>query len=138
MKISTINAIVGILSGMKINKITDKKVKSTLVNDYIHLRRFVKEADEERKELVEKFQDDWKEELSSVEALRRENKPVEGHDEYLEAERDANKVIADIFDRNVDTSLKAIPLEEFLGACDKEELTIEQIAFFQENGIIDE
>lgn len=137
MKLQTINAIAGILSGMKINKINDKAVKTALVNDYLHLRKFVKDADEERKELVEKFQKDWADELGAVEAYRRENKPVEGHDAYLEAERDANKTIAEIFDREVETMVKAVPTEAFLAACDKEELTLEQIALLQEAGVIE-
>lgn len=138
MKLSTINSVAGILSGIKINKIADKKVKTTLINDYLHLRRFVKDADEERKELVEKFQNDWKEELSSVDALRRENKPVVGHDKYLEAEKDTNKAISDIFDRDVETSLKAVPMEDFFAALKEDELNLEQIALLQEGGIIDE
>ena len=137
MKLSIINALAGMLSSMKINKITDKAVKTALVNDYLHLRKFVKEADDERRELVEKFQKDWAEELPLVEAFRRENKPVEGHQEYLEAEADANKAIAEIFDNDVEVSLKAVPVDDFVAACGVEELTLEQIAFLQENGLIE-
>lgn len=138
MKLSTINALAGMLSSMKINKITDKAVKTALVNDYLHLRKFVKDADEERRELVEKFQKDWAEELPLVEAFRRENKPVEGHQEYLEAEADANKAIAEIFDNDVEVSLKAVPLDDFVAACRMEELTLEQVAFLQDCGLIEE
>ena len=137
MKLSNINAIAGILSGMKINKITDKEVKTALVNDYLHLRKFVKEADDERKELVEKFQADWGDELAEIEAFRREDKPVEGHKEYLEAEADANNAIAEIFNKDVETSLKAVALDEFVAACGGEELTLEQIAFLQDTGIVE-
>ena len=138
MKLSIINALAGMLSSMKINKITDKAVKTALVNDYLHLRKFVKDADEERRELVEKFQKDWAEELPLVEAFRRENKPVEGHQEYLEAEADANKAIAEIFDNDVEVSLKAVPVDDFVAACGVEELTLEQVAFLQDCGLIEE
>lgn len=138
MKLSIINALAGMLSSMKINKITDKAVKTALVNDYLHLRKFVKEADDERRELVEKFQKDWAEELPLVEAFRRENKPVEGHKEYLEAEADANKAIAEIFDNDVEVSLKSVPLDDFVAACRMEELTLEQVAFLQDCGLIEE
>lgn len=137
MKLAAINIVAGILSGMKINKITDKEVKAALVNDYLHLRKFVKDAEEERKELVEKFQDDWKEELPLVEAFRRENKPVEGHKEYLEAELDANNAIAGIFDRDVEVNIKPVPMDDFVSACGNEELTLEQFAFLQDCGIIE-
>ena len=44
MKLATINMLVSILGGIKLNKILDKRVKTTLVNDYLHLRKFVKEG----------------------------------------------------------------------------------------------
>ena len=138
MKLSTINAIAGILSGMKINRITDKEVKTALVNDYLHLRRIVKDADEERRELVEKFQADWREELAEIESYRSQGKAVEGHEAYLEAERDANRAIADIFNTDVETRLKGVKMEDFVGAIGNEELTFEQIAFLQDNGLIEE
>jgi len=137
MNIATINMLVSILAGMKLNKITDKKVKTSLVNDYLHLRRFVKEAEADRKELVEKFQSDWAEELDQVNASRTEGKPVEGHDAYLEAEKDANKAISDLFAREVDVDIKSVLMCDFMLACGDEELTIEQLAFLQENGIVE-
>ena len=137
MKLSMLNIIAGILSGMKLNKIADKEVKNTLVNDYLHIRRFVREAEEQRKELVEKFQADWKEELAAVEAYRREGKPVDGHKEYLDAEADANKAIQDIFAAEVDAAPKAVPMDAFLSACGGEELTLEQLAVLQEGGIVE-
>lgn len=136
MKLSTANAVAGILSGMKINKILDKDVKTALVNDYLHLHRIVKRIDEDRKEIIEKFQKDWADELAEVEAFRKEGKPVEGHEEYLEAERDANKALADLFTEEVETSVKAVPMEAFLDALDEGELTLEQIAVLEEGGIV--
>ena len=138
MKIETIANISRILAGIKINKLTDKDVKTALVNDYLYLRKIIREADEERRELVDKFQSDWMDELEAVEAFRREDKPVEGHEEYLEAERDANKAIAEIFGKDVEVELAPVKLDAFLSACAGEEVTLEQIAFLQENGLIEE
>jgi len=137
MKLSTVNAICGVLSAMKINKVTDKRVKTALVNDYLHLRGFVKRAEADRAELIQKFQSDWKEELASVQALRNAGKPVTGHDAYLEAERDANKAISDLFSEDVEVSLKSVPMDDFLTSCGGEELTFEQIAILQEGGIVE-
>lgn len=137
MKISTIASITGVLSGMKINKISDKRVKSALLNDYLHLRRHLKDADADREEVVKKFRDDWKDELASVEAFRKEGKEVVGHDAYLDAERDANQAIADIFNSNVEVSLASVSLDAFIVSFGKEELTFEQIALLQEGGIIE-
>lgn len=136
MKIAEINIAVSILAGIKINRITDKRVKACLVNDYLHLRKFVKEAEAERQDLVDKFQQDWADELAEVEAFRRDGKPVVGHDAYLEAERDANKAISDIFSREVEVDIKPVPMDDFTTAIGDEELTLEQLAFLQEVWII--
>lgn len=137
MKLATINMIVGILAGIKLNKITDKRVKTTLVNDYLHLRKFVRDAENDRQALVDKFQADWEEELPKVEAFRQEGKAVVGHDAYLDAEKDTNKAISDIFSREVEVDIKSVPMDDFMAACSGEELTIEQLAFLQESGIVE-
>lgn len=137
MTIATINMLVSILGGMKLNKITDKRVKASLVNDYLHLRKFAKEAEADRQELVEKFQSDWEDELPQVEAFRQDGKPVVGHDAYLEAEKDANKAISGLFTRDVEVDIKSIPMNDFMASCGAEELTIEQVAFLQESGIVE-
>lgn len=137
MKLATINMIVGILAGIKLNKITDKRVKTTLVNDYLHLRKFVREAENDRQALVDKFQEDFADELDAVNAMRQDGKKVVGHDAYLEAEKDTNKAITDIFSREVEVSIKPLAMDDFMAACSGEELTIEQLAFLQESGVVE-
>jgi len=136
MKISVANAVLGILSGIKINKIADKKVKTTLMNDYLHLRKIVKPALDDKNEIAQKFQSDWRDEFVAVETLRREGKPVVGHKEFLEAEADANKAIFALFDKDAEASPKAVSLDSFLVACKGDDLTFEQIATLEEGGII--
>lgn len=136
MKLSTINALCGIIVDMiDFKKLPDAKARITLYNNYYHLRRFVKQAESDRQEIVNKFQQDWKDELAAVNAFREEKKPVVGHDAYLEAEQDANKAIADIFDAEVDVAIKPVKLEAFMSSYKGEELNFEQIAVLQENGI---
>lgn len=137
MKISVANAILGILSGIKINKIADKKVKTTLMNDYLHLRKIVKPAMDDKNEIANKFQSDWREEFVEVETLRREGKPIDGHKAFLDAEADANRAIFDIFDKEVEASPKAVSLDSFLVVCKGDDLTFEQIATLEEGGIIE-
>lgn len=136
MKVSTVNAVVSILSGIRLNRIADKRVKSTLLNGYLSLRKIVKEADERRADLVRKFQADWDDELDAVEAMRREGRPVTGHDAYLEAERDANALIEAVFAEDVEVSVQPVPLQDFMSACKDEELTMEQVAFLMEQWIV--
>ena len=137
MKLATINMLVSILGGIKLNKILDKKVKTALVNDYLHLRKFVKEGESERQDLVDKFQADWADELDDVETLRRAGKKVVGHDAYLDAEKDANKAISDIFSSEVEVDIKPVEIDDFMASCAGEELTLEQLAFLQESGLVE-
>lgn len=136
MKLYIINRIAGILAGVKINKMEDKAAKSALMQDYIALRKVLRSAQEDKDEIIRKFQGDWGEELAAVEKYRREKKPVVGHLDYLEAERDANKAIQDLFSREVDITLTPVSFEAFDGVSDA--LTLEQAALLQEVGIIRE
>lgn len=137
MKLADINVLVGILAGMKINRITDKKVKTALLNDYLRLRPHFKKANEDTGEIRKKFQEDWADELDAVQAFRDKRKPVVGHDAYLDAEKDANKAISDLFSAEVEVDIKSVPMDDFMASCGGEELTFEQIAFLQESGIIE-
>ena len=137
MKLSEVNVIVGILAGMKINRIADKKIKTALLNDYLALRPHFKKANEDVEEIRRKFQEDWNDELDAVQAFRDKRKPVVGHDAYLEAEKDANKAISDTLAADVEVDIKSVQMDDFMTACGTEELTFEQIAFLQEIGIIE-
>ena len=137
MKLSEVNVIVGILAGMKINRIADKKIQTALLNDYLHLRPHFKKANEDVEEIRRKFQEDWNDELDAVQAFRDKRKPVVGHDAYLEAEKDANKAISDLFSSSVEVDINSVPMDEFMTACGGEELTLEQVAFLQEQGILE-
>ncbi len=135
LKRNIIIALAEILAGMKINKVVNKEAKAALLKDYLALRKEAKQADADREEIVRKFQDDWAEELPRVESFRRQGKPVVGHLDYLEAEKDANKAISDIFSQEVDIDLTAVPIDALDAVSD--DITLEQIALLQENGIIE-
>lgn len=137
MKLSEVNVIVGILAGMKINRIADKRIKNALLNDYLHLRSHFKKANEDMEEIRRKFQEDWNDELDAVQAFRDKHKPVVGHDAYLEAEKDANKAISDVLSAEVEVDIKPVPIDDFMASCGGEELTLEQVAFLQEKGIVE-
>ena len=137
MKISKINNAVGILGGIKITKLPDKKVKNDLLNNYLHLRGFIRDAEEESTDLSKKFREDWSEEMDAVESLAMRKEPIVGHDEYLEAKRDTEKTLREIMEREVETAVKAIPMDDFMNACKGEELTLEQVAFLKEVGILE-
>ena len=135
MKISIVNAIAQLLSGVKINKIDDKDAKAALLKDYLAIRRVVKDAADAKNELIRKFQEDWAEVLPAVQAFRDRNEMVVGYDDYLEAERDANKAIQDIYAGDVDIDLSPVKMEAIMDF--SEDITLEQIAFLQECGLVE-
>lgn len=137
MKLADVNVAVGILSGIKINRLTDKRVKTALLNDYLALRPSFKRAKEDVEEMRAKFQQDWSDELDAVQALRDKRRPVVGHDAYLVAERDANKAIDDILSADVEVDVKSVPMDDFINICGGEDLTLEQVAFLQQVGVVE-
>lgn len=136
MKLAAINIAAGILSGIKLNRITDKDAKAALLRDYLALRKVCKEAEAEKDEIIRKFQEDWADELKAVQAFRDKGEKVVGHDDYLDAEKDANKAISDIFSAPVDIDLSPAKIEALIDF--SEDITLEQIAFLEDCGIIEE
>lgn len=138
MKLSNNNAIaiVNILAGMKLSRIADTDVRTNLVWDYVELRRVSKTADDKRAEIVKKFQEDWADEIDDVRQQRADNKPVTGHDSFLESERSANDLIAAIYNEEVEVSIRPVGMGELVGALSGDDITFEQVAFLADCGIV--
>lgn len=138
MTITKENAInvTNILSGMTLNKISDKDVKNALVWNYIVLRKIARETNTDTQEVITKFQEDWKDAIAPVRAFRDAKKPVVGYDDFLSAEKDATNTIATIMQAEVDANVKVVALDKFVNAVSNEEISFEQVAFLQDCGII--
>ncbi len=134
LKLKLIDQVAWILSGIKINRMEDKGAKDALLKDYIAMRKHLKAASEDKDEIIRKFQEDWQDTLAPVDALRKEGKPVVGYDDFLEAEKDANKAIQDTFEKEVELALVPVSFDAIAGV--SEDITLEQVAFLQDNGII--
>lgn len=137
MKFSVVNSVVNILSGMKLNKISDKEVKNALVLDYLNLRKELKEINSYTQEIITKFQEDWKDTIPAVRKLRLENEPIVGYDEYLASERDANETIAEYLNRETGVDIKTVSVDAFVESLGDEDVSFEQIAFLQDCGILE-
>lgn len=127
-KIALINAV-NVLSGIKITKIKNDKVKFTLIANYRALRKASREYEEDQREIVKQFQEDHAGEEDEVKKLRSEGKPVAGHDDFLKAEKDINKVLADMSREECEVEgLKKVKIEDFLKAVTEPDLSMEDIA----------
>lgn len=136
MQAIIIDAIVNILSGIKINKISDKEVKTALVKDYLLLKKAVQKAKDTKTELETKFRADWGDEVFEVAELRSKKQPLTGHEKFLEAEADTIKMINEAFAEDIDVKITTFDLDVFIAAVGEEALTLETIAFLQDNGVI--
>lgn len=136
MKLSEVNEIAGILAGMKLNKITDKDVKTALVLDFAALRKCAKAGSEDIDEIRNKFQSDWAAEIPAVRSMRQEGKEIVGYDEYLQAESDANELIQSLLDAEQDVKLFATKMDKFIQSY-TDEITFEQVMLLQDYGVLE-
>lgn len=123
MKKNDADRMAGILSGLKLTGIKDKVVRTTLLNDYLALRRIAKELKEEQQELVDKFNQEWG------------GADKEKNDEYRKALDDVTAMLKSLAEEETDVTLKPVDMDAFMVNV-KEELTFEQIAILQDGGLL--
>ena len=127
-KIDIISAA-NILAGIPLNKIKDDKVKFTVIADYRAIRKVAREIEDDRTTVIEKFQKDFAEEIETVKQLRSEGRVVSGHNAFLKAEKDTNKILADMMQEEASVpGLKTVSFEDFVKAVKDIELTMESVA----------
>ena len=138
MKYFEINAIVDILAGIKLCKISDSDVKGGILMNYLALRKIVKDVEADKQELVMKFQEDWQEERNAVIELRKKKQPVEGHDDYLKAVDETNLILQKMDETEMEVSIKPVKMDKFVASVPGEEINLEQIAILVDCGILEE
>jgi len=130
MKKIDIQNAVNAFGRIPVNKVKNDKIRSTLIYDYRRLRKVSREIEQERSDLVEKFRDDFAEELLDVQVLRESGKPVTDHDEFLRAEASMNRTIQKMFQEEVteDLELVTVTMDDFEKAVKDGEYTFEDLA----------
>ena len=88
MKLAEINAIAGVLAGIKINKISDRATREEISKSYLSVRKALRPFERDRDELVEKFRADWKDEIAAVLAKKDGDRAA-----LNQAQADLNAVI---------------------------------------------
>lgn len=130
MKKIDIQNAVNALGRVPVNKVKDDKVRFTLIADYRKLRKASREIEQERTDLVEKFRQDFAEEILDVQVLRASGRPVVDHDEFLMAEASSNRLIAEMFQEEVteDLDLQQVSVDDFVKAVRDGDYTFEDLA----------
>jgi hypothetical protein len=124
-----------ILVASRINRIADKEVKDALLKEYLEIHKIAEAAKADQNEISRKFNADWREEATAVAKYRNAGKPVVGHLDFLDAERDAEKAIQDLLKAEVDIDITPAPMDDIMAV--SEDITLGQIAMLQEYGIIE-
>lgn len=87
MKLADINAIAGVLSGMKINKVADKETKAELGKTYLAVRKALRPFERDRDDLVEKFRSDWHEVINAIVSGGK------GGEDFVKANEELNETV---------------------------------------------
>ena len=116
-----------------VNKVKDDVVRESLIFDYRKLRKASREIEEERGDLVEKFQVDFASEREEVRALRQKGEAVSAIKRpdlaaFLKAEAELNKAVRALFHEEIDLELRLVSVEDFTKAVRDGEYTFEDIA----------
>ena len=138
MKYFEIKALVDILAGIKLCKISDSDVKGGILMNYLTLRKIVKDVEADKHELALMFQEDWKEEREAVLELRRKKLPIEGHEEYLKAVDETNLILQKMDETDMEVSIKPVNMDKFVVSIPGEEINLEQIAILVDCGVLEE
>ena len=128
-KIDVQNAV-NAFGRIPVNKVKNDQIRSTLIHDYRKLRKASREIEQERLDLVEKFREDFAEEMLDVQVLRESGRPVTDHDEFLRAEASMNRLIQKMFQEEVEEDLELVKvgIDDFIKAVRDGDYTFEDVA----------
>ena len=128
-KIDVQNAV-NAFGRIPVNKVKDDIVRNTLIYDYRRLRKVSREIEEERTDLVEKFQADFAVEAEEARALRQQGKAVTGAAlaPFLKAEAELNRDVRAMFREEVELELKTVPTDDFVKAVKDGDYTFEDLS----------
>lgn len=128
-KIDVQNAV-NAFGRIPVNKVKDDVVRNTLIYDYRRLRKISREIEEERTDLVEKFQADFAIEAEEARALRQQGKAVTGAAlaPFLKAEAELNRAVRAMFREDVVLELQTVPMDDFVKAVKDGDYTFEDLS----------
>lgn len=131
MKKSRVIEIFRFLSGIKLNKITNKEVRSAVISNHLQMYNISKSYDDDVQELRKRFFEDKDDEINKVNALREKFKnesdsvikssiiaEIESdHKELLELEQAFYKEVNELHNSEIELNLKKIKQLDFIDAC---------------------
>lgn len=128
-KIDVQNAV-NAFGRIPVNKVKNDQVRNTLIHDYRKLRKASREIEQDRLDLVEKFREDFADEMLDVQVLRESGRPVVDHDEFLRAEASMNRLIQKMFQEELaeDLELVKVSMDDFAKAVKDGDYTFEDVA----------
>jgi hypothetical protein len=132
MKRSTIIEAFKLINGIKMNVVTDKETRASILKNHMLMYKVVKDGDEELKKVYEKLFEGKEEDLHRVVALRQEFHLSETTNErreeiskiiitdlkhILELEAELNSIFEERNEENIEINFIKMDMQEFVNAC---------------------
>lgn len=130
MKKSRVIEIFRFLNTIKLNKVSNKEMRSAIISNHMQMHNIAKQYDEDVKELQKKLFEGKEENIESLNSLREEYKKandsrkkeiettiIKDHSDILSLEMEFNNEIVNLLNSEVELNLKKVTQDIFIDSC---------------------
>lgn len=130
MKKSKVIEIFRFLNSIKLNKVSNKEMRSAIISNHMQMHNIAKQYDEDVKELQKKLFEGKEESIESLNSLREEYKKandsrkkeiettiIKDHSDILSLEIEFNNEIVNLLNSEVELNLKKVTQDIFIDSC---------------------
>ena len=130
MKKSKVIEIFRFLSTIKLNKVSNKEMRSAIISNHMQMHNIAKQYDEDIKELQKRLFEGKEESIESLNSLREEYKKandsrkkeiettiIKDHSDILSLEMEFNNEIVNLLNSEVELNLKKVTQDIFIDSC---------------------
>lgn len=130
MKKSKVIEIFRFLNSIKLNKVSNKEMRSAIISNHMQMHNIAKQYDEDIKELQKRLFEGKEESIESLNYLREEYKKandsrkkeiettiIKDHSDILSLEIEFNNEIVNLLNSEVELNLKKVTQDIFIDSC---------------------
>jgi peptide methionine sulfoxide reductase MsrA len=129
MKKSRIISIYNFLSNIKLNKVTNKEVRSAIISNHLQMYNINEQYNKDVQELQKRIFEGKEEDINVVNNLRNkfknakeEDRPsivseILEHKEFLKLEEEFNTEVYNLLNQEIDLNFKTCSQEDFVETC---------------------
>lgn len=136
MKKSRIIDIYSFLSNIKLNKVTNKEVRSAIISNHLQMYRVKEQHDKDVQELQKKLFEGKEEDINAINSLRAKFRQAEDKDkpaivskileykELLKLEEEFNIELSNLLNQEIELNVKQCLQEDFIDVCEQADVDI--------------